>query len=155
MADDDGVLGNLPHSRPGKRSEKRDSGGRPAGAASKAAAKAEAGGRPAAKAPRASKPRAEAKPAANAKPGRTAAGAGAPPQRAAAGARAKSGARARAAGGGARPDPARRQPADSPPRQPSGDAVTSVLRAAATATATGVRVAGAVTQEILRRLPRP
>ena len=154
MADDDGVLGNLPHSRPGKRSEKRDSGGRPAGAASKAAAKAEAGGRPAAKAPRASKPRAEAKPAANAKPGRTAAGAGAPPQRAATGARAKSGARARAAGGGARPDPARRQPADSP-RQPSGDAVTSVLRAAATATATGVRVAGAVTQEILRRLPRP
>jgi hypothetical protein len=33
--------------------------------------------------------------------------------------------------------------------------VTSVVRTAATVAATGVRVAGAVTQEILRRLPRP
>jgi hypothetical protein len=119
MADDEGVLGNLPHSRPGKRSEKRDSGGRPSNTASRAAAKAEAGGEPAAKAPRASKP-----------------------QRAATGARAKGG-------------PERLQPADPPHPQPSGDAVTSVVRTAATVAATGVRVAGAVTQEILRRLPRP
>ena len=131
MTDDEGVLGNLPHSRPGKRSEKRDSGGRPSQAASKAAARAEAGGKPAAKAARASKPRARAKPAATAKPGRTAAGAGA-----------------------SQPDADRRQAADSP-RPQSGDAVTSVVRTAATVAATGVRVAGALTQEILRRLPRP
>jgi hypothetical protein len=117
MADDDGVLGNLPHSRPGKRSDKRDSGGRPSNAARKAAAKAEAGGKPAAKAPRASKPRTRAKPA-------------------------TTGARS-----------SRRQPADPTPPQPSGDAVTSVVRTAATVAAMGVRVAGAVTQEILRRLP--
>jgi hypothetical protein len=133
MADDDGVLENLPHSRPGKRSEKRDSAGRPSNAARKAATRAEAGGKPAAKAPRASKPRARAKPAASPKPGRAAAGAGAPSQRGATG--------------------ARRQPADPPPPQPSGDAVASVVRTAATVAATGVRVAGAVTQEILRRLP--
>ena len=143
MADDEGVLGNLPNSRPGKRSEKRDSGGgRPSNAASKAAANAEAGGKAAAKAPRTSKPRARrVKPAATAKPpGSKAAGAGAPPQLVAT---------------GARPDVDRRQPADPPREQPSGDAVTSVVRTAATVAATGVRVAGAVTQEILRRLPRP
>jgi hypothetical protein len=153
MADDEGVLGNLPNSRLGKRSEKRDSGGRPSKTASRAAARAEeagkpAAGKPAAKAPRASKPRAKAKPAATAKaaakakPGRAAGGAGAPSQRAATGARAQ-------------PDAGRRQPADPPRPQPSGDAVTSVVRTAATVAATGVRVAGAVTQEILRRLPRP
>ena len=48
----------------------------------------------------------------------------------------------------------RRQPADPAP-ETSGDAVASVVRTAATVAATGVRVAGAVTQEILRRLPRP
>jgi hypothetical protein len=103
MADDDGVLGNLPHSRPGTRSEKRESS--------------------AAKAPRTSKPRTRAKPAP---------------------ARAKE-----------RPDAERPQPAGSPPPQPSADAVTSVVRTAANVAANGVRVAGAVTQEILRRLPRP
>jgi hypothetical protein len=145
MTDDDGVLGNLPHSRPGKRSEKRDPGGRPSNAARKAAARAEAGGTPAAKAPRASKPRTRAKPAASGKPGRGAAGAGAPSQRAATGARTKSG-EARSA---------QRHAADpSPPPQASGDPVTTVVRTAATVAATGVRVAGAVTQEILRRLPR-
>jgi hypothetical protein len=136
MADDDGVLGNLPHSRPGKRSAKRDSGSRPSNAARKAAAKSEAGGKPAAKAPRASKPRSRAKPAASSKPGRAAAGAGAPSQRGATGARS-----------------ARRQPADPTPPQRSSDPVTTVVRTAATVAATGVRVAGAVTQEILRRLP--
>jgi hypothetical protein len=138
MADEEGVLGNLPHSRPGKRSEKRDSGGRPSTAASKAAAKAEAEGKPAAKAQRASKPRARAKPAATAKQDRAAAGAGA-----------RAGAGAPSAGAG------QHQPADPAQPEPSGDAVTSVVRTAATVAATGVRVAGAVTQEILRRLPRP
>jgi hypothetical protein len=50
MTDDGGVLGNLPNSRPGKRSEKRDAGaGRPAKSAARAAAKAEQAGTPAAK----------------------------------------------------------------------------------------------------------
>ena len=115
MTDDEGVLGNLPRSRPGKRSEKRDPG--------KAAAKA----------PRASKKAAGAK--ATAKPRRAAT-----PKP-----------RAKAA---AKPDPVRRQPADPAP-ETSGDAVASVVRTAATVAATGVRVAGALTQEILRRLPRP
>jgi hypothetical protein len=131
MADDEGVLGKLPNSRPGTRSEKRASADRPGKTASRAAAKAEAGGKPAAKAAPGSKPRARAKPAATAKPGRAAAGAG------------------------ARTAAERRQPADPPRPEPSGDAVTSVVRGAATVAATGVRVAGAVTQEILRRLPRP
>jgi len=130
MADDEGVLGKLPNSRPGTRSEKRASADRPGKTASKAAAKAEAGGKPAAKAP-SSKPRARAKPAATAKPGRGAGGAG------------------------SRAGAERRQPADPPRPRPSGDAVTSVVRGAAAVAVTGVRVAGAVTQEILRRLPRP
>jgi len=131
MADDEGVLGKLPNSRPGTRSEKRASADRPGKTASRAAAKAEAGGKPAAKAAPGSTPRSRAKPAATAKPGRAAAGAG------------------------ARAGSERRQPADPPRPQPSGDPVTSVVRGAATVAATGVRVAGAVTQEILRRLPRP
>jgi len=131
MADDEGVLGKLPNSRPGTRSEKRASADRPGKTASRAAAKAEAGGKPAAKAAPGSTPRSRAKPAATAKPGRAAAGAG------------------------ARAGAERRQPADPPRPQPSGDRVTSVVRGAATVAATGVRVAGAVTQEILRRLPRP
>ena len=104
MADDDGVLENLPKARPGKRSPKRaTAAGRPAKAAAKAAAKAEAAGKPAAK-----------------------------PQPT-----------------GARPEPA-------VPRAPEqrGDAVGAVVRTAAGLAVTGARVAGAVTQELLRRLPR-
>jgi hypothetical protein len=53
MTDDGGVLGNLPNSRPGKRSAKREAGaGRPAKSAAKAAEKAEAGGKRAAKQPK-------------------------------------------------------------------------------------------------------
>ena len=130
MADDEGVLGNLPRSRPGKRSEKRDSAGRPSKAASKAAVKAEAGGKAAAKPPRASKPRAKA------------AGAKAAPKP------------RRAATPKPGPDPALRQPADPAPQQ-TGDAVASAVHAAATVAATGVRVAGAVTREIVRRLRLP
>jgi len=48
----------------------------------------------------------------------------------------------------------RPQPADRAPRQ-SGDTVASAVRTAATVAATGVRVAGAVTREIMRRLPLP
>jgi hypothetical protein len=46
------------------------------------------------------------------------------------------------------------QPVD-PAAQQSGDAVAGAVRTAATVAATGVRVAGAVTREIIRRLPLP
>jgi hypothetical protein len=122
MADDDGVLGNLPNSRPGRRSAKRDAGGRPAGSAGKAAAKAERAGKPAAKPARA--PRAART---SPKAVRTSPKAG-------------------------RKDPAR--PERLAP-EPSGDPVTAAVRTAAGLAVTGARVAGAVTQELLRRLPRP
>ena len=87
MAEEDGVLGNLPRSRPGKRSDKRGAG-RPAGAAGAAGAKAEETAVPA--------------------------------------------------------DP------------PLGtDPLSGVVRAATKVAGTGVRVAGAVSREILRRVPRP
>jgi hypothetical protein len=108
MADDGGVLGNLPNSRPGKRSTKRDPGrSRPAKAAKDAAAKAEASGAAAAKPPPAPRPKRASTP----------------------------------------PPP--------PAPEPSGDVVGTVVRTAAGITIAGVKVAGAVTQELLRRLPRP
>jgi hypothetical protein len=61
MADDGGVLENLPNSRPGRRSAKREKGGRPAESASAAAEKAEATGKRAAATPK-TKPKAAAKP---------------------------------------------------------------------------------------------
>lgn len=62
-AADGGVLGNLPHSRPGRRSDKRGAK-RPAAAAGAAAQKAEAGGGAAAKPPRSKRASASRKPAA-------------------------------------------------------------------------------------------
>jgi hypothetical protein len=109
------VLGNLPHSRPGRRSEKRDAG-RPAGAA---AEKAEAMDSAAAKTPRPKRAARPRTPAA-ARPRRTQA----PP---------------------AAPTPEPRS------RGPVGEAVHLAGRIAGT----GVRVAGGVTKEVLRRLPRP
>jgi hypothetical protein len=137
MADDEGVLGNLPRSRPGKRSAKRDSGGRPSKTASKAAVKAEAAGKAAAKPARASKP-ARAK-TAGAK---------------ASGAKSAAAKPRRAATPKPRPDPVRQHATDPAPQQ-TGDAVANAVHAAATVAATGVRVAGAVTREIRRRLPLP
>ena len=105
MADEEGVLGNLPSSRPGRRSAKRDTAStRPAKAADKAAAKAEATDKPAA---------------------RTKA---------------------------ATPRPPSTEPTAP---EPSGDLVGATIRTAAGVAATGVKVAGAVAQELLRRLPRP
>ncbi len=130
MTDEGGVLGNLPNSRPGRRSAKRD---RPAKAAEKAAVKAEASGAEAAKPARGSK----AKPA-RAKPrGRTTA----------------------AKGGGSGDgvdvvhdmDAQRRHDSPGTPGDPLGAAV----RTAAGLAVTGVKVGGAVTKELLRRLPRP
>jgi hypothetical protein len=151
MADDEGVLRNLPKSRPGKRSAKRDSGrkaaaGRPAKAAEKAAARAEAANTPAAKPPRT--PRAART---SAKPGRAAAGAASP-----------KGSRTRRTTA-----PKRRIDNDVEVRPVYGakpqrglenapsDPVSAAVRTAAGIAVTGVRVAGAVTQELLRRLPRP
>ena len=60
-AEDPGVLGNLPRTRPGRRSDKR-AAGRPAEAAGTAARKAEAGGGAAARTPRPKRPAAQRKP---------------------------------------------------------------------------------------------
>jgi hypothetical protein len=84
MTDEDGVLGNLPRSRPGRRSEKRKPGA-PAKASAAAAARAERTGARASKPARASEPRSTARPKPAAGP-RRAAGAAAgeqqgPPRR--------------------------------------------------------------------------
>ena len=122
MTGDDGVLGNLPNSRPGRRSAKRDG--------------------PAKEAPKATRP---PKPAGSAKaqPGhrRTAAVKGA-----------DSGDAVRlkhdiGAKGGH--DPAKA------PETPGRDPVSAAVRTAAGLAVTGVKVAGAVTQELVKRLPRP
>lgn len=136
MADDGGVLGNLPNSRPGKRSAKRDS-------AARAAAKAEADGRPAAKRPRSPKAART-----SAKPGAKAAGAASP----------KAGSRARAAsprGPAASSRAAARPSVEEVPLPASEDPVGAAVRTAAGLAAAGVKVTGAVTRELLRRLPRP
>jgi hypothetical protein len=112
------VLGNLPHSRPGRRSEKRDAG-RPAEAAGAAAEKAEAVDSAAAKTP-GPKPAARTRPPAAARPKRRQA-----------------------------------PPAAAPPEPRSRGPVEEAVHLAGRIVGTGVRVAGAVTKEVLRRLPRP
>ena len=115
MTDDGGVLGNLPNSRPGKRSEKRTS----------------------------------------AKPGARAAGKSGPkkaaqPKRTAAVKKPGSGDRVvveHDMGAQVRHDPV--------PLPATEDPVGAVVRTAAGAAATGVRVAGAVSRELFKRLPRP
>jgi hypothetical protein len=113
MTDEGGVLGNLPNSRPGKRSAKRE---RPASAAEKAAA-----------------------------------GAGSPRGRTAA-----------VKGSGIEDGVDRMHDIDAKGRHdrvsepaPPGDAVSAAVRTAAGLAITGAKVAGTVTQELLRRLPRP
>jgi hypothetical protein len=155
MTDEGGVLGNLPNSRPGKRSAKRD---RPAKAAEKAAVKAEASGTAAAKPARGTKAKrggTKAKrggtkpgPSATAKPGRAAAGAASPRERTTA---VKGG----DSGDGVRVmhdmDAQRRHDSPGTP----GDPLSAAVRTAAGLAVTGVKVGGAVTKELLRRLPRP
>jgi hypothetical protein len=146
MTDDGGVLGNLPNSRPGKRSAKRDAAaGRPAKAAAKAASKAEAEGKPAAKPASRSRK--------SAKPGRKAAGKASPR-----GARAG---RTTALKGGASGDGVRLEHDmraevghDPVPAPLTEDPVGAVVRTAAGIAVVGVKVAGAVTRELFRRLPR-
>ena len=114
MTGDDGVLGNLPNSRPGRRSAKRD---RPV--------KAKPGG--------ASKPRQQRE--------RTTAVKGVGTED---GVRLKHDIGAK---GGH--DPARAR------ETPGGDPLSAAVRTAAGLAIGGAKVAGAVTQELLRRLPRP
>jgi hypothetical protein len=135
MTDEGGVLENLPNSRPGRRSAKRD---RPAKTAAKAATKAEAGDKAAAKPARTSKAART-----SAKPGRGAAGAASPRRRTTA-----------VTGGTEDAVAVNRDMSGKVQREPSGDAVGAVVRGAAGLALTGARVAGAVTQELLRRLPR-
>jgi hypothetical protein len=113
MTDEGGVLGNLPNSRPGKRSAKRD---RPAKTAGKPA-----------RTTRPMRPRTTA-----------VKGAG--------------------VDYGLRTDPVMRgKHGHDPARKPetAGDPVGAAVRTAAGLAVTGVKVAGAVTQGLLRRLPRP
>jgi outer membrane biosynthesis protein TonB len=132
MSDDKSVLGNLPRSRPGTRSDKRRNA-RPADAA-EAAAKASETGPPAARPkpkPKAVKPTA-AKPKAAAKP-RPARPVKAPPP----------------------PEPAR-EPVPDPdaPAPAASDPLGDAARVAAKAVGTGVKIGTGLAQEVLRRLPR-
>jgi hypothetical protein len=104
--ENDGILGNLPRSRPGVRSEKRASAGK---------AK-----------PKAAKPKATAKPKSKPKP------AAAPKPKVA-------------------PPPPPPPPAPERPSDPIGIA----LKAGETVALTGLKVAGRVAGEVMRRLPRP
>jgi hypothetical protein len=119
MSDEnDGILGNLPRSRPGVRSDKRASSagaGGPGGSA---------GSPPAPKPKPATKPKAAAKPKAPRK--------AAPPP----------------------PPPPEREPAPEPVER-SADPVGMALKAGETLAVTGIKVAGRVASEVLRRLPRP
>jgi hypothetical protein len=140
MTDEGGVLGNLPNSRPGKRSAKRD---RPANAAEKAAVRAEASGTAAAKPARGTKAKRT-----GAKPRRAAAGAASPRERTTA---VKGGDSGDGVGVVHDMDAQRRHDSPGTPRDPLG----AVVRGAAGLAVTGVKVGGAVTKELLRRLPRP
>ena len=139
MSDDKGVLGNLPRSRPGRRSDKRAgdtpdaapaAAGRPADAAEKAATRSEASETPVPKPP-ASKPRRAA--AAKPRPAK----------------------RPRPAPAAAPKDKPVPDPAAPAPEASGGDPVTDAARAAAKAVGTGVKIGTGLAQEILRRLPRP
>ena len=161
MTDEEGVLGNLPNSRPGKRSAKRD---RPAKAAEKAAVRAEASGAAAAAArgTKAKRGGTKAKrggtkanrggtkpgPSATATPGRVAAGAASPRGRTTA---VKGGDSGDGVGVVHDMDAQRRHDSPGTP----GDPLSAAVRTAAGLAVTGVKVGGAVTKALFRRLPRP
>jgi len=123
MNDDGGVLGRLPRSRPGTRSEKRATEERKASPAAT---------------PKAKPPRPKA--AAPAKPAKAKAPrAGAAP-------------RARKP---ATPPPRARPEHAAPPPERRGDPLSEALRAGAKVAEGGVKLAGGLTRELLRRIPRP
>jgi hypothetical protein len=132
MADDGGVLENLPRSRPGQRSAKRSSKGSAPDASGAGRSGAKAATRAEERGAKASQPA----------PGSTARNTARP--KPAAGTR-------RVAGGGAGESAAGGAPLEPQPSDPVGDA----LRLAASVAATGARVAQGVAREVLRRLPRP
>ena len=140
MTDEGGVLGNLPNSRPGRRSAKRE---RPAKAAEKAAVKAEASGTAAAKPAAASRAKRT-----SAKPGRAAAGKGSPRKRTTA-------VKEQGSGDGVRVVHDMDAQVGHGSAGKQGDPLSAAVRGAAGLAVTGVKVGGAVTKEILRRLPRP
>lgn len=130
MKDNEGVLGRLPRSRPGTRSEKRTGS---AGPKENAPAKS----RPAAGAARAAKTSEQR----GTKASRPAKGATAKPRPSKA------------------PGPAQAPktppPHSAPPeREPAGDPITSAVRAGVKVAEGGVKLAGGLTRELLRRLPR-
>ena len=148
MTDDGGVLGNLPNSRPGKRSEKRGGGaGRPAKTSAKAASRADAEGKAAA--------RPAAKSRKSAKPGAGAAGKAGPPKAAPR----KRTAAVKKPGSGDRVvvehDMGAQVRHDPVPPPASEDPVGAVVRTGLGIAAAGVKVTGAVTRELFKRLPRP
>ena len=128
------MLGNLPRSRPGTRSDKRASAGgaKPAGRRGKSSAAKETGG---------AKGAGAAKASGAAKRGATSAKRANPAQT-------------------RRPAGPKRSVAPPAPADPRGerrgeDPVGEALRGAAKAATAGLRVANGVTREVLRRLPRP
>ena len=126
MNDDGGVLGRLPRSRPGTRSEKRTGAGGPAKRPAKA------GPRPAKKTTKA----ASAAPRAPKVP-RTPKAATPPPKPL------------------PRERPQGRPAHSAPPPERGGDPVTDALRAGAKVAEGGAKLAGGLARELLRRLPRP
>jgi hypothetical protein len=127
MDEEGGVLGNLPRSRPGRRSDKREAGGAgEAGTAGGEAGTAKASGKASARAARTS-------------------------ARAAESAERQSRKAARPAGQTAR------RPQPPPPRPAEGgpDPVGEAVRLATGIAGAGLRVANGLTREVLRRLPRP
>jgi hypothetical protein len=131
MNDDGGVLGRLPRSRPGTRSEKRAEAGE---SPDQQAARS----RPAASTARAAKSAEQRK----AKASR--------PAKAAAKGRAGQGAGARS-GAGRAPRPSHSVPPEPRPRDPIAGAVRTGVKVAEG----GIKLAGGITRELLRRLPRP
>jgi hypothetical protein len=133
MADDGGVLGNLPRSRPGQRSDKRT--GRTAAEAARRAERTDS--EAAAPAETAARKRSAPAEAPARKRSAPASGAAKPPKRA----------------------PREAAPAsesrDAQPASHAGDPVGDAIRTVTGVAATGARVAGGVAREVLRRLPRP
>jgi hypothetical protein len=117
--ENDSVLGNLPRSRPGVRSDKRANAKRAGGAG------AAAGSPPAPKPKPSTRARAKA----------------------AAAPRAKATPKARTQPAEQTPPPATPPPASSP--------IASAIKAGETVAVTGLKVAGKLAGEVVRRLPRP
>ena len=124
----DGILGNLPRSRPGVRSDKRAGGASPP---KRTPAR-----------PKAAGAKARATKAAGAKPRATTAAAAKPPVT-------KTAAKPKAA---AAPPPPPRQ---APPPQRQPDTVERAVQLVGDVAETGIKVAARVAGGVLRRLPRP